>query len=110
MPDAHHDAEADKGQDARDEDAAAALRCPLALATGFPCVSCPRRGHVVALGEGLVAEGVVDQAAEGDGVTEELEGRDGGLPDDDGNNDEENRLENASEGHDETRRLANLSP
>ena len=53
------------------------------------------------LPEGGGAEFVVDEAAEGDGVAEELEGGDAGAPDPHGGGDEEDVFEDAAEGEDE---------
>lgn len=61
-----------------------------------------------ASGDLVVADRVVRQTAKGDCVAKGLEEGDFGVPDDDGNNDEEDILEDAGEGHDEAGSLANL--
>lgn len=68
----------------------------------------PGQGDGAGAGELVVADGVVGEAGEGDGVAEALEEGDLGAPDDDGDDDEEDVLENAGEGHDEAGRLADL--
>lgn len=54
------------------------------------------------------AERVVEQAGEGDGVAKDLERGDGGAPDQDGDDDEEDVLEDAGQGHDEAGGFADL--
>src|SRR5690606_8315431 len=54
------------------------------------------------------AERVVDEPGEGDGVAKHLQRRDVGAPDGDRDDDEEYVLEDARQGHDEARRLADL--
>lgn len=62
-----------------------------------------REGH-----ELVAAEGVVDQPAEGDGVAGELERGDLLGAEDDGEGNEEDGLEDAGEGEDQARGLADL--
>ncbi len=63
-----------------------------------------KAGYVLVL-DGL---GVDEQAAQGDGVAEELYARDVRVPDHDGHHDEEHVLQDARQGQDEARRLADL--
>lgn len=63
---------------------------------------------MVALQELLLAERVVHEACECDAVAKELERADLRVPDEDGHDDEKDVLENAGEGHDEARGLADL--
>lgn len=51
---------------------------------------------------------VVDHAAEGNGVSEELQGSNLGAPDHHGGNDQENILQHTAKGKDDSGRLANL--
>lgn len=59
-------------------------------------------------GELVVANRVVGEADEGDAVADDLDECDFRAPDDDGDDDEENVFQDASEGHDQARCLANL--
>lgn len=110
MPDPNDGDETDEAQEASDENAPPPLGGPRVLghAGRLPGLRGPPGGKDVAVVELLVADGVVNEAAEGHGVAEGLEGGDLGLPDDDGDDDEEDGFQDAGEGHDETRSLANL--
>ena len=58
--------------------------------------------------DSIDTELVVDHAAEGDAVAEELQGCDRSAPDGHGGEDEEDVFEDTAESHDEGGRFANL--
>lgn len=58
--------------------------------------------------EPVVAKGVVDEADEGGGVADDLDGGDVGAPEEDGADDEEDVFEDAGEGCDEAGGFADL--
>lgn len=118
MPEADDDKNADQAEDAGGGNGAPSLGGPGAVAEhaalgsrtvrdsqGFrdPC-----QGGVEELGELVIVEGVAGQSGESGGVAEALKWRDGGTPDEDRGDDEEDALEDAGKGHDETRRPADL--
>ncbi|MBE3046038.1 hypothetical protein IMZ48_26560 [Candidatus Bathyarchaeota archaeon] len=76
---------------------------PLVEAAGDPGGGGGRDG-----GQLLAAEGVVDEAEEGDGVAAELERRHLLRAEEDGEGDEEDCLEDAGQGEDQARGLADL--
>ena len=97
-------AEEDKDGHGREQDDGDAAQDGAAVAKVGPLP--PGLAHVAL--DGLVAELVVDHAAEGNAVAEELQGGDLSAPDHHRGDDQEDILEHAAEGEDEGGSLANL--
>lgn len=95
--------EEDDGEEGHDEDAELAE-------DGFASTKLgPVAGSLASVTLDLVvAELVVNHAAESNGVTEELEGSNGSAPDHHGGNNEENVLQDTAEGENDSGGLANL--
>lgn len=74
----------------------------------IPNTGQPSLGVVRACEDLLVADRVQDKADQGERVAEDLDQGDMRVPDKDGGANEEDALENATKGHDETGSLANL--
>lgn len=112
MPYYHDERHGKQAQGCAENDAAAGLWRPavvsIILARRLPGIRSPDGGVVVAAGQLVVAERVEHQAGESYGVAECLQYGDLGVPEEDGDDDEKNALEDAGEGHDETRGAANL--
>lgn len=102
------DAEDNHHQVALGEDALCARRTAFEFAVLGPVAGEPVRCHLVERDDLVLSERVVRKAEDGNGVAKGLETRNRRLPDNDGDDDEQDRLEDAGERQDESRSLANL--